>query len=86
MSKIRIKTGDVFNIKSENIRQKYFDYCHKKALKCGIQCIADITEEGFMILKMTGSKTQLVKYYLITLFKTTHKADGIKRLFSIIMT
>lgn len=85
MSKTYIKTFDVFNIKDAEKRMRYFNFCREKALKCGLICSCHI-EDMNTTLFMEGSKQQFVKYYLASLLKTKHKADGIKRLISIIFT
>lgn len=86
MSKTYIRTSDVFNIENKIVNQRYSKYCYEKAIKLGIQCKKHMNEQHFMALELSGSKCQLVKYYLITMFKTSNKLDGVKRLISIITT
>lgn len=85
MSKIYIRTCDIFDNKDVNVRWKYFMSCHEKALKCGLLCACHIEDE-IMTLRMSGSKWQFIKYYSVTLLKTENKLNGIKRLISIICT
>lgn len=65
---------------------KYFDFCHKKALKCGLICQCHI--DGFNTkLFIEGSKLNMIKYYLITVFKTEDNiVYAIKRISSLILT
>ena len=86
MSKTFIRTSDVFNIKNKSVNETYFAYCLRKAIKYGLKCVPNSKDEGIIELKLSGSKKQFVKYYLTTMFKTTNKIDGIKRLISIICT
>ena len=83
MSKIYIKTSDIFDIEDAKKRMAYFDFCLEKALKCGLTCISHIDGTSTMLF-MIGSKKCYIKYYLVTMFKTEHKLNGIKRLIEII--
>ena len=83
MSKIYIRTSDIFNIEDAKKRMKYFNFCHEKALKCGLTCKCHIEGKNTTLF-MEGSKLQYIKYYLATLLNTKYKTDGIKRLISII--
>lgn len=84
MRKVRIHTRDIFNF--NNARgMKYFDLCHKEALKCGLTCRC-ITDQPFMSLELWGRKGSFIKYYTKTLLICKKKTDGIKRLISIITT
>ena len=85
MSKIYIKTSDIFDIKDAKKRMAYFDFCLEKALKCGLTCKCHI-EGTNTTLFMEGDKLCYIKYYLATLLKNEYKIDGIKRLISIIFT
>lgn len=85
MSKIYIKTSDIFNFEDAKKRMKYFNFCREKALKCGLIYKCHIEGEKTTLF-MEGSKWQFIKYYLATLLKTEYKTDGIKRLISIIFT
>ena len=85
MSKNYIRTFDVFNIEDAKKRMAYFNFCHEKALKCGLICKCHI-EGTNTTLFMEGDKLCYIKYYLATLTKTDYKMDGIKRLISIIFT
>lgn len=84
MRKIYIKTSDVFDYKDEVKRMKYFDFCHKKALKCGLICRCHIDGVNTKLF-IKGSKWNIIKYYLITVFKTEDNiVDAIKRITSLI--
>ena len=85
MSKIYIRTSDIFNLEDAKKRMAYFNFCHEKALMCGLTCKCHIDGKNTMLF-MEGSKSQYIKYYLATLLKTKDKTDGIKRLISIIFT
>ena len=86
MKKVYIKTSDIFNYKDEVKRMKYFDFCHKKALKCGLICRCHIDGVNTKLF-MEGSKWDIIKYYLITVFKTEDDTiDAIKRIVSLIFT
>lgn len=86
MKKIYIKTSDIFNYKDEVKRMKYFDFCHKKALKCGLICRCHIDGVNTKLF-IEGSKWDIIKYYLITVFKTEDDTiDAIKRIVSLIFT
>ena len=86
MRKIYIKTSDIFEYKDEVKRMKYFDFCHKKALKCGLICRCHIDGVNTKLF-IEGSKWDIIKYYLITVFKTEDKTrDAIKRTTSLIFT
>ena len=86
MKKIYIKTSDIFNYKDEVKRMKYFDFCHKKALKCGLICRCHIDGVNTKLF-IEGSKWDIIKYYLITVFKTEDDTiDSIKRIVSLIFT
>ena len=86
MRKIYIKTSDVFDYKDEVKRMKYFDFCHKKALKCGLICRCHIDGVNTKLF-IEGSKWNIIKYYLVTVFKTEDNTiDAIKRITSLIFT
>lgn len=86
MKKIYIKTSDIFNYKDEVKRMKYFDFCHKKALKCGLICKCHIDGVNTKLF-IEGSKWNIIKYYLTTVFKTEDDTiDAIKRIVSLIFT
>ena len=86
MRKIYIKTSDIFKYKDEVKRMKYFDFCHKKALKCGLICRCHIDGVNTKLF-IEGSKWDIIKYYLITVFKTEDNTiDAIKRIISLIFT
>ena len=86
MRKIYIRTSDIFNYKDEVKRMKYFDFCHKKALKCGLICRCHIDGVNTKLF-IEGSKWNIIKYYLITVFKTEDTTvDAIKRITSLIFT
>ena len=84
MRKIYIRTSDVFDYKDEVKRMKYFDFCHKKALKCGLICRCHIDGVNTKLF-IKGSKWNIIKYYLVTVFKTEDNiVDAIKRITSLI--
>lgn len=83
MSKIYIRTKDVFNIYDANFNQKCLNYCYEKALKYGILCGKTYNKKHW-VLELAGPKHQVVKYYFVTMLKTTNKINGIKRLISVI--
>ena len=86
MRKIYIRTSDIFEYKDEVKRMKYFDFCHKKALKCGLICRCHIDGVNTKLF-IEGSKWDISKYYLITVFKTEDNTiDAIKRITSLIFT
>lgn len=85
MSKKHIHTYDIFDIKDVKINKKYFNFCHKEALRCGMQCRCYI-KQPYMKLELWGNKYQFIKYYLNTLSKCSHKMNGVKRLASIIVS
>lgn len=86
MRKIYIRTSDIFEYKDEVKRMKYFDFCHKKALKCGLICRCHIDGVNTKLF-IEGSKWDIIKYYLITVFKTEDNIiDAIKRITSLICT
>ena len=86
MRKIYIRTSDVFDYKDEAKRMKYFDFCHKKALKCGLICRCHIDGVNTKLF-IEGSKWNIIKYYLVTVFKTEdNTVDAIKRITSLIFT
>ena len=86
MRKIYIRTSDIFEYKDKVKRMKYLDFCHKKALKCGLICRCHIDGVNTKLF-IEGSKWDIIKYYLITVFKTEDKTiDAIKRITSLIFT
>ena len=86
MRKIYIRTSDIFESKDEVKRIKYFDFCYKKALKCGLICRCHIDGVNTKLF-IEGSKWDIIKYYLITVFKTEDNTiDAIKRITSLIFT
>lgn len=86
MRKVYIRTYDIFAYKDEVKRMKYFDFCHKKALKCGLICQCHIDGVNTKLF-IEGSKLNIIKYYLITAFKTEDNVmDAIKRISSLIFT
>lgn len=86
MRKIYIRTSDIFEYKDEVKRMKYFGFCHKKALKCGLICRCHIDGVNTKLF-IEGSKWDIIKYYLITVFKTEDNTiDAIKRITSLIFT
>ena len=86
MRKIYIRTSDIFGYKDEAKRMKYFDFCHKKALECHLVCQCHIDGINTKLL-IEGSKWNMIKYYLITVFKTRDNIiDAIKRIVSLVFT
>ncbi len=85
MRKIYIRTSDIFDYKNAEKRMKYFDFCRKKALECGLVCHCHI--DGMdTTLFIEGRKLDVIRYYLATALKTKDGMNGIKRLISIIFT
>lgn len=85
MRKIYIRTSDIFDYKNAEKRMKYFDFCRKKALECGLVCHCHI--DGMdTTLFIEGRKLNVIRYYLATVLKTKDGMNGIKRLISIIFT
>lgn len=84
MRKTYIRTSDIFDYKNAEKRMKYFDFCRKKALKYGLTCRCYI--DGIdTTLFIEGSKRNVIKYYLATVFKTEDGLiNGIKRIISVI--
>lgn len=76
--KIRFHTYDIFNIKDVEKTIRYFNSCHKAALKCGLT-VRCITEDECLKLELWGTKSQFVNYYIKTLLKCSYKFDGIKQ-------
>ncbi len=81
MVKTYFHTCDIFDIEDEVVRRKYFNFCYKKALKCGLKCRC-IIENSFMELELWGSKYEFLKYYLKTLTKCQYKLKGVRRFIS----
>jgi len=73
------RTTDIFYIEGAEKGFKYFNLCHKKALKCGLVCKC-IIDGSVLKLVITGTKYQFLKYYLHTLCENECKWDGIKRI------
>lgn len=69
MAKICIHTYDIFDIKDATMRSRYFDFCHKKALNCGLVCRC-IIRDSFTKLELWGTKRQFLKYYFQTMTNT----------------
>lgn len=85
MRKIYIRTSDIFDYKNAEKRMKYFNFCRKKALECGLVCHCHI--DGMdTTLFIEGRKLDVIRYYLATALKTKDGMNGIKRLISIIFT
>ena len=86
MRKIYIKTSDIFPYKDEVKRMKHFDFCHKKALECGLICRCHIDGCNTKLF-IAGPKWDVIRYYLITVFNTDDNIiDAIKRIVSLILT
>lgn len=85
MHKTYIRTCDIFEYRNQEKRMAYFNFCHKKALECGLTCRSHINGMDTTLF-IEGQKSKVVKYYLVTIFKTKDGIDGIKRLISIILT
>lgn len=83
MNKTEFHTTDIFNINDVETRWRYFDFCHKEALKCGLTCKC-IMDQTFMKLELWGNRCQFFKYYFKTLKMCLKKMDGVKRLASVI--
>lgn len=80
MTEIMFHTYDIFNGEANNMI--WYNFCHVKALKSGLQCKCWI-EELPMRLELFGNKKQFMKYYLSTITKN-YKYEGIKRLINCI--
>ena len=78
MSKTHFYTRDIFDNKDVTERMRYFNSCHKAALRCGLT-VRCIMKDKYPKLELWGTKSQFVKYYTKTLLKCEHKCDGIKR-------
>ena len=83
MSKIYFHTYDIFDNEDVTKRMRYFNSCHKAALRCGLT-VKCIMKDKYPKLELWGTKSQFVKYYIKTLLKCVHKYDGIKRLMTTI--
>lgn len=76
-------TYDIFDNDNENKRMRYFDFCHNKALECGLICRC-ILRDRYPKLELWGSRHQFFRYYLLTLTKCEYKSKGIKRWLSVL--
>lgn len=83
MSKTYFHTYDIFNNEDVTERMRYFNSCHKAALRCGLT-VKCIMKDKYPKLELWGAKSQFVKYYIKTLLKCVYKYDGIKRLMTTI--
>ena len=83
MSKTYFHTYDIFNNVDITERMRYFNSCHKAALRCGLT-VKCIMKDEYPKLELWGTKFQFVKYYTKTLLKCVYKYDGIKRLMTTI--
>ncbi len=81
MAKTGFHTYDIFNNEDVVTRWKYFNFCHKKALNCGLVCRCNI-KDSVPKLELWGTKCQFLKYYLQTLTKCQYKLEGVKRCIS----
>ena len=81
-----IITYDVFDIDDKNINIEYFKYCARAAKKCGVFDTFGVDDKGFPKINLRGRKFSMVQYYFKTIFKSSNKLDGIKRLVDIILT
>ena len=81
-----IITYDVFNIDDKNINIEYFKYCARAAKKCGVFDTFGVDDKGFPKINLRGRKSSMVRYYFKTIFKSSNKLNGIKRLIDIILT
>lgn len=81
-----IITCDIFDINDKNINIEYFKYCVRVAKKCGVFDTFGVDDKGFSKINLRGRKFSMVRYYFKTIFKTSNKVDGIKRLIDIILT
>ena len=81
-----IKTCDIFNIDDKNINIEYFKYCARAAKKCGVFDTFGVDDKGFPKINLRGRKSSMVRYYFKTIFKSSDKQDGVKRLVDIILT
>jgi hypothetical protein len=81
MTKTYFHTYDIFDIKDEVKRKRYFDSCLKEALNCGLT-YEYFMENSIIKLELWGSRLEFLRYYLKTLIKCQHKLNGIIRLAS----
>ena len=79
MNKTYFHTYDIFNNEDVTERMRYFNSCHKAALRCGLE-VRCIMKEEYPKLELWGTKSQFVKYYIETLLECVCKCDGITRL------
>ena len=73
-------------IKGRCLTCKYFKYCARTAKKCGVFDTFGVDDKGFPKINLRGRKSSMVRYYFKTIFKSSNKLDGIKRLVDIILT
>ena len=83
MNTICFHTYDIFNNEDVTKRMRYFNSCHKAALRCGLT-VRCIMKDKYPKLELWGTKSQFIKYYIKTILKCVYKYDGIKRLMTII--
>lgn len=83
MKKTGIRTYDVFNFENKIFEEECYVFCYNTALKCNLQTIK-MFDGTNRILYLAGLKHNIVKYYFITLLKTEHKFNGIRRLIKMI--
>ena len=81
-----IITCDVFNINDKNINIEYFKYCARMAKKYGVFDTFGVDDKGFPKINLRGRKISMVRYYFKTIFKSSNKVNGVKRLIDIIFT
>lgn len=86
MRKVYIHTYDIFNCKDKKNNKKYLNECYKIAQKLGIDCdILIQTKTGNPELILAGPRWTIIKYYVLTLFKSDSKINGIRRIMEIII-
>lgn len=79
MAKVIYRTYDKFNYSDNKEKEEVFEFCYKKALKCGLECERYVDENQNLRLYLYGTKLQLFKYYIITISKSDSKIGHIGR-------
>lgn len=70
---------------SDESRKELLNKLYGKALKCGL--ITNISNDGGCdILTVAGSKGNMIKYFLLTMFDGRNVIDGVRSLFNVMLT
>lgn len=83
--KTRFRSSDSFDIEDEYEREQLFRHCLKAALECEFEMISYM-EKPILTLRLGGTKTQFLKYYIKTSKLTTIKCNGLKRVLRVLFT